>query len=498
MYMPKLITGLLLGIILYGNASFAQSVGNDVRTPGGSVDSTVTRLVNFPTKFLSRLQDKTADLDRRLTQQTEKYLQRMARQEARIRKELAKTDTAAARRLFGNSAQQYAALAQQMRSDTGGNARAISGEYMATLDSERVSLSFLQQNPQLLGAAGGAGLQSSLAQLQQLQAKMQDAGQVQDFVQQRKEEIRQYLSRYTQLPPGLNSGYQALNEQLYYYTQQVEQYKQMLNDPDKLEKKALSVLGQTPAFQQFMKNNSQLAMLFGTPVNYGTPQALAGLQTRDQVSQLIQNQFSSGGPDGMAILQQNIQTAQSQLDQYKDKLSSLGAGGGNVDIPDFRPNNQRTKTFLQRLEFGTNMQTTQANNYFPTTTDLGLSVGYRLNKNNTVGVGASYKIGWGSGFNHIAFSSQGAGLRSFLDIKLKGSFSATGGLEYNYATSFTSLQQIHVLRNWSQSGLVGVSKTVSLKSRVFKKTQLQVLWDFLSYQQVPKTQPILFRVGYNF
>jgi hypothetical protein len=130
--------------------------------------------------------------------------------------------------------------------------------------------------------------------------------------------------------------------------------------------------------------------------------------------------------------------------------------------------------------------------------DLGLSVGYKLSNKSTVGVGASYKLGWGNGIQHIAFSSQGAGLRSFLEIELKKSFSATGGLEYNYTTPFSSYQQLRQWNDWTKSGLIGISKTVSMKSRVFKKTKLQLLWDFLSYQQVPRTQPILFRIGYNF
>jgi hypothetical protein len=41
-------------------------------------------------------------------------------------------------------------------------------------------------------------------------------------------------------------------------------------------------------------------------------------------------------------------------------------------------------------------------------------------------------------------------------------------------------------------------KTVSVKSRVFKKTKLSLLWDFLSYQQMPKIQALVFRVGYIF
>jgi hypothetical protein len=35
-----------------------------------------------------------------------------------------------------------------------------------------------------------------------------------------------------------------------------------------------------------------------------------------------------------------------------------------------------------------------------------------------------------------------------------------------------------------------------MKSKFFKQTTLSLLWDFLSYQNVPKTQPLLFRIGY--
>jgi hypothetical protein len=54
------------------------------------------------------------------------------------------------------------------------------------------------------------------------------------------------------------------------------------------------------------------------------------------------------------------------------------------------------------------------------------------------------------------------------------------------------------LSKWQQSGLVGISKVISIKSKFFKKTKLQLLWDFLSYEQVPRTQALKFRVGYNF
>jgi len=44
--------------------------------------------------------------------------------------------------------------------------------------------------------------------------------------------------------------------------------------------------------------------------------------------------------------------------------------------------------------------------------------------------------------------------------------------------------------------LIGVTKQYRISSKL--KGNVQLLWDFLSYQQVPRTQPLLFRVGYGF
>jgi hypothetical protein len=365
-------------------------------------------------------------------------------------------------------------------------------------------MAFLHQNPQFLNGAGGvpstqqlAQLGSANAQLQALQAKMMDADQAKNFIQQRKQQISQYIAQHANLQNVFAKPLAGMNQQVYYYSQQLREYKEMWNNPDQLTQRALGLLNRLPAFQTFMKDHSMLAGLFHLPSGYGSSQALSGLQTKDQVAQQIQGQVSAGGAAGASALQSNLQSAESQLDGYKSKLSSLGAGNGDMDMPNFKPNDQKTKTFWKRLEYGANFQTARNNYMFPTVSDFGLSLGYKLGHGNIIGLGASYKLGWGNGIQHIALSSQGVGLRSYLQIKLKGSFSATGGFEYNYTTPFTSYQQLKQLQYWTKSGLVGVTKTVSVKSRVFKKTSVSLLWDFLSYEQHPQTQPLLFRVGYS-
>jgi hypothetical protein len=472
--------------------------------------SAVDKIINFPDRFFSRINSKTTSLENSLTKQTEKYMQRLAKKEVRLKRKLSKIDSVAAKNCFADDpAKAYKSLTQKLKSDAGANIQGFQGQYMPYIDSLKGSLTFLKNNPQLLAGSKilPVDVQRSLTQLQQLQGKMQRADEIKEFIQQRKQNIKNYLSRNNQLSAGITKDFNNYSKQGYYYSQQVKEYKETLNDPDKMLKTALVILNKVPAFTGFLKKNSMLASLFNIPGATGNAdpgQAVTGLQSRSAVTQAIQNQVGATGPNINALVQQNIQSAQGQINSLRYKLNNLGGGSADLDMPDFKPNNQKTKSFFQRLEYGTNLQSAQSGTFFPTTTDMGLSVGYKLSDKSIIGVGASYKMGWGRDVRHISLSREGVGLRSFLDTKLKGSFYASGGFEYNYqpvsltAAASVSPGAAEAIPNWTQSGLIGLTKIVSLKSKTFKKTKLQLLWDFLSYRQQPQTQAFKFRVGYNF
>jgi hypothetical protein len=486
----KLAICLTAALCLAGTVTHAQSV-----------DSTIDKLTNFPSKLFSRISGQTSNLNQQLTRQTVKYLQRMGRKEARLRAQLYKTDSARAVALYPNDPQQqYAAFIRKFRQDSSRIFTSMGPEYLPYADSLHGMLGFLSKNPSALNAnpAQLAAIQSSLAQFQQLQSRLQQADAIKQFIQARKAQIQQYLSQYTHLPPGIGNTLQGYNKEAYYYAEQVREYRQMLNDPDKMIQTALGLLNNLPAFSSFMKQNSFLAGLFTVPPGYNNPQGLAGFQTRDQVMSMIKGQIAQSGGGGASALQSSLNTAKQDINNLHNKLSSLGGGSSDMDMPNFKPNDQRTRTFLQRLEYGTYFQTTPATTFYPSYSDLGLTLAYKLSHSNSIGVGASYKLGWGTPIQHIALSSQGVGLRSFIDISLKKSFSLTGGYELNYLTPFSSFRDIRLLSRWTPSGLIGVTKTVSMKSTVFRKTSISLLWDFLSYEQTPRTQPLVFRVGYNF
>src|SRR5665213_2424823 len=143
--MNNTLCGLIVALCLFPRSSYSQHLQPDNPEQSSSVD----QVLNFPSRFFSKIQNKTASLDQQVTRQTEKYLQNMAKQEEKLRKKLNKVDPAAARRLFSGSGQQYAALEKRMTSDTGGRINIpLSGEYQPYTDSLKSTLSFLQQNPQ--------------------------------------------------------------------------------------------------------------------------------------------------------------------------------------------------------------------------------------------------------------------------------------------------------------------------------------------------------------
>ena len=200
------------------------------------------------------------------------------------------------------------------------------------------------------------------------------------------------------------------------------------------------------------------------------------------------------------MIQQNVQQAQGQLNELKNKLASLGTGSygnssGEIDMPEgFKGSQVKTKTFKQRLEYGANFQSQKASMYFPVTSDVGWFCGYKLSDYITAGVGNSLKIGFGSGWQNIKISYQGISLRCYIDGKLRGSIYLSAGYEQNYRNAFTSVQQLRNYSAWSTSGLLGISKKYALKAKL--RGEFKLLWDYLSYSQKPRSQPILFRIGY--
>jgi hypothetical protein len=237
------------------------------------------------------------------------------------------------------------------------------------------------------------------------------------------------------------------------------------------------------------------AMRFLSSPTAGLPaDKLQKVQALSGQLQQLQGKWQQAGAV-QDFIKQREQLLSDQLDALKSKIANAGGGNSNMEIPRFTPNDQKTKSFLHRLEFGFNMQSQTSTVYLPTTTNFAATVGYRINNGATAGIGVSYAMGWGTGLDHIALSAQGVGVRNYIDIKAKGSIWITGGMEYNYIEPFTKLTDLKNPDVWQKSVLLGLTK----KYKVGKQTgNVQLLYDFLAHSQSPQGAALKFRVGYTF
>ncbi|HVI45517.1 MAG TPA: hypothetical protein VM802_11630 [Chitinophaga sp.] len=444
----------------------------------------------IPGKYLSQVSQKTNQFNKQLTRRSEKALNRFLKQEKRMQEKLSKIDSLAAKNLFTRSIDSLSNMKARLKGKLGKLPLAGNSGYTGYLDTLQNSLAFLKGSKDLLQQTKGISdkLGNATKGVQALQDKLKEAEAIKAFIRERKQQLKEQLGQFT----GFTKDLQKMNKEAYYYAQQVKEYKEIFKDKKKAEQKAMELMQKVPAFNDFMQKNSQLASLFNLQSGgAATAQSLEGLQTRTQVEQLIQQRIGSG-PNASAAVSQQMAEARGKFDELKKKFPDLDNA---ADMPNFKPNEMKSKTFLQRLEFGSNIQFQRSNRFFPTTSDLAGQVAYKFHKNGSVGVGLAYKLGMGTGFDNIRFTSQGMGIRSFIDWKLKGTFFANGGFEQNYQPDFASVQD-GAGKAWTQSALLGISKKYKINSKL--KGNMMLLFDFLYNQHVPRTDPVKFRLGYTF
>lgn len=451
-------------------------------------DSLLQKANAIPGKYLSQVKQKSDKMERQITARSEKALSRFMKQEEKLKRRLGRIDSLKANNLFSHSIDSLGSLKSRMKGKLGKYSGALTqgGPY---LDSLSNSLSFLKDSKGLLEQSKGITdkLNGSLKSVDNLKDKLAQAEQIKAYIRERKQLLKEQLSQYT----GFTKDLQKMNKEAYYYAQQLKEYKEVFKDKKKAEQKAMEVIKKIPAFNDFMQKHSQLASLFNIQGATASAPNLEGLQTRNQVEQLIQQRLGSG-PNASAAVSQQMAEARSKFDELKSKFPDLDNA---AEMPDFKPKEMKTKSFLQRLEFGSNIQFQRSNKFFPSTGDLAGQAAYKFHKNGSAGVGLSYKLGMGTGFDNIRFSSQGMGIRSFIDWKLKGTFFLNGGYEQNYQPDYAGVPE-GVGQKWTQSGLIGISKKYKINSKL--KGNMMVLFDFLYNQHVPRTDPVKVRLGYNF
>lgn len=458
-----------------------------------SIFQAIESLQKIPAKYLSGIDNKIDKYSNRITGKTEKTLAKLARWEDKIKVLLEKVSPETAQKLFGNNQLTFGSALQKLK-----EGKAVIEGYRAKYNEYRdkltTSIKYLEDQKDKLNKNLINPINNAKKKLNELEEDVSNTEAVEKFIKERKKQLLDEAVKYI----GKSKYLTKIDKEAYYYVETLRNYKELFSDKKKAEKVALKILNKIPAFKKFIEQNSMLASLFRVPGSGGnSQQSLAGLQTRESVNALIQDRIRSGGPNGQAAFNQNMQRAQAELTQLKNRVAKAGGSSSDANIPDFKPNSQKSKIFRQRLEYGGNLQFAKNNSFVPTTADIALSIGYKLNDKSIIGIGASYKMGLGS-LQRFSITHQGIGIRSFIDWKLKKQFFISGGFEMNYNARFKDISQLYNYTEWQQSGLVGITRKMNIKTKFLKVTSVQLLYDILYKQHNPVSQPVLFRTGYSF
>ncbi len=459
-----------------------------------SIFQTIQNLQKVPVKYLNAVENKIDKYSNRITGKTEKTLAKLSKWENKIKNILDQVSPETSAKLFGNNAITFSSLLKKLQ-DGKAIIEGYKTKYNEYRDKLTTSVKYLEDQNDKLNKNMIMPINSAKKKLAELEEDISNTEAVEAFIKERKQQLLNEAVKYI----GKSKYLTKIDKEAYYYVETLRNYKELFSDKKKAEELAYKILNKIPAFKNFVQENSMLASLFRMPGSgNGTgTQNLAGLQTRASVQAIIQDRIASGGPNARELFSQNLRQGQAELNQLKEKVIQAGGGSSEANIPSFKPNNQKAKTFLQRLEYGSNFQFAKNNSLVPTTADIALSVGYKLNDKSIIGIGASYKMGLGS-IQRISISHQGIGIRSFIDWKLKKQFFVSGGFEMNYNAQFKNITQLKDQHVWQQSGLIGITKKLNIKTKFFKATSIQLLYDMLYRQHTPVSQPILFRTGYSF
>ncbi len=459
------LTGLLLGSLLGAEAQNS-----------GEAENWLHLLAGKPGRAL---QQKSEKWEQDLQKAGLQHLRRMKAGEQKLKARLIKQDPALAVLLFADADSRYATWKKQLTDEAAVVPR-MQQHYIARLDSLQTAMDFLKES---------AGFESGMpVKIRSLQHSFDQGEMVRELMEKRSVYLQQQLKKW-----GHFKDVNRLQGQVVRYREQMQRYRQAITSPSRIEEEVLKVLRKTPRFTSFFETHSMLAGLFPQHAGASPAQGAAGAQSREAVMQSIAQKAVSPEQVQKALTQQ-VGSASSLMDRFRRSLVRSGRGD-EINMPVLVPQDSKRSRFADRFEVGTNLQTTKSNRFFPSTTDVGLSLGYRVNTKSIVGIGASYKMGWGGDLRHVQVSSQGAGMRTFIDYKWKGGIWLTGGAEMNYRARFTDFDVLRDYTAWQKSALFGISKKYQVSSKV--KGNAQLLYDALWKLQVPRTQPILFRVGYQ-
>jgi len=260
-----------------------------------------------------------------------------------------------------------------------------------------------------------------------------------------------------------------------------------LSEDSPLMKQLESKIGKYPQFQELKILSAKLEQARKTPEEYRGK--LESYQDKDKIKssakELVTKHFSQH--------QDKLQAAQQKLATFKKKYSSIQSTKDMSTA--VKRNSLEGKPLSERLVLGGTFQinpsysrssgsqstTTgtsgsgSSTGKVPTSVDFSPLLGYRLNKNYTLGIGVTYRAILN--FDEFEAKDQVYGYRGFFQADAVKGFFLHGEYERMNTAVETGSATDEIYRRWKSGALAGIGKEYSFIKKI--KGQVMVLYDFL-------------------
>jgi hypothetical protein len=434
----------------------------------------------------------------RISKKTEKTLKRLMKFEKKVHEILLKVHPETAQKLFGNGRETFTSLYEKLNTNSQYFNENLN-KYNSYQDKIFTTAKFIETNSNDFDSITQKKALLLLSNYDSLRDVLSTNEQVSKFINLRKKELIdesiKYLSQNIKI-------FRKINKEAYYYKETLKNYENLFSDERKAEELAISILSKVEGFEAFSKSQSQFAAL-SIPNNLGNGLQLGGSQkiingigSRIDLQNQLKNSYPS--ESGINLSQKifsNLSEFRSQLDN-SDYLNKIKEWVPKEKIK-FKINTQKTKLVKQRIEYGFDIQFSKSKKYIPSSMKAGFNVGYKLSDFFSFGIGASFDLGLGFGWDNINLTPLSIGARGYLKRKISKGFSILGSFESNaLSPNFKSYSSFVHLNSWKQSALLGIVKSYRLSGK--KKGNIQFFYDFLHNYKLPKTDPFVLRMGYEF
>lgn len=177
-----------------------------------------------PDQYISAVKEKAEKLNKQLDKTAEKTLAQYRKQEEKIYRKLSKIDSVKAKAYALAAKEKWESLEARLKNP------GKLGQYIPGLDSLSTTLNFLNSDsgPLKQAAEIKEKISAAISKTDALKAQLKKAEDIRAFLKERKTQIKEQLEKL-----GFVKELKKLNKQVYYYAQQINAYKEILNDPQK-------------------------------------------------------------------------------------------------------------------------------------------------------------------------------------------------------------------------------------------------------------------------